>query len=316
MRILHVHTSYSKRPGVARHMFELMRLQEEAGHAVAPFATTVEKNEKTVWSRFFVANKSEIAKKMHEVLESFQPDVVHVHSLESPLSSKLLRICERSHIPVLMTLHDDALLKIGERLSHFLTRYRNRVARFLVVSRWQREHFLEYGFKRGRMMLQYPFVLAGKGMYQGGATILCFDAPGAVHGARMVKKVMRQFPEMQLRIVKRSADVSLDGVQAVVFPASTGEPFDEQLVSMMRSGVPVLVAEEGVFPELVEQGVSGLMFDPNRPETLHHVLKEVIEGGTIAGALSEAAGDRAEEISDEKQYLEAILAHYAEIIKK
>lgn len=318
MRVLHVHTTYGKKSIVARHVFDLMRLQEEAGHVVAPFAMRVTGNKKTVWSRYFSKTSHEVSGKMEEILESFKPDIVHVHSLEAPFSPRILTICERFGAPVLMTLHDDTLLEGGKRFLHVLTHYRDKVAFFLTVSQWQRKRFLEHGFNKKRIFLHYPFVPAGKEEYRKGSTILCIDYPGAEREVQLVKKVMKQFPEMKLVTVMPGiiSEKVLADTRAAVFPASSGEPFDAQLMTLMRARIPVVVAEEGVFPELVERGVSGLMFDSARPETLQHALKEVIKSDVIAESLSEAAGDRADEIGDEGRYLKRILAYYATAIEE
>lgn len=127
MRILHVHKYYYERAGAERYMFELMRLQEERGHTVAPFSMHHPKNKPTPWSSYFVSEinterlrygfgvvhqflralwSREAYKNMEQMLRAFQPDVVHVHNIYTHLSPSILKACKQAGVPVVMTAHD------------------------------------------------------------------------------------------------------------------------------------------------------------------------------------------------------------------
>ncbi len=132
MKILHVHKYFYMRAGAERYMLGLMRLQEEAGHTVAPFSMHYPKNIKTPWSEFFVSEmKTEgkfvlglsfvrqfiralwslkAQKQMNLMLDVFKPDIVHIHNIYTHLSPSILRSCKVRGIPVVMTVHDFSLL--------------------------------------------------------------------------------------------------------------------------------------------------------------------------------------------------------------
>lgn len=137
MRIVHVHKYFHSRDGASRYERGLMRLQEEAGNAVAPFAMHDERNEPTPWSEYFVSNletkraviglsavrqfaralwSTEAEKKFDRMLEVFRPDIIHVHNIYTHLSPSVLAVAKRRGIPVVMTVHDYALMSANYSL--------------------------------------------------------------------------------------------------------------------------------------------------------------------------------------------------------
>ncbi len=137
MRIIHAHKYFHSRDGASRYERGLMRLQEEAGHAVVPFAMYDDRNEPTPWSEYFVSNLDtravapgfgalkqfgrafwsvEAEKKFGRLLDVFRPDIVHAHNLYTQLSPSPLAVAKQRDIPVIMTVHDYALISANYSL--------------------------------------------------------------------------------------------------------------------------------------------------------------------------------------------------------
>ena len=137
MRIIHVHKYFHSRDGASRYERGLMRLQEEAGHTVAPFAMHDDRNEPTPWSEYFVSNcetkrvalgsgairqfaralwSREAERKFDRMLDVFRPDIIHVHNIYTHLSPSVLAVAKRRGIPVVMTVHDYALMSANYSL--------------------------------------------------------------------------------------------------------------------------------------------------------------------------------------------------------
>ena len=137
MRILHVHKYYHTHDGAGRYIFDVMRLQEEAGHIVAPLAMHDPRNQKSAWDKFFVSSLDtkrisfglnglfqtlravwsfEAKRQMEAMVKAFRPDVVHVHNLYTHLSPSVLAVCRKYRIPVVMTVHDYALVSANYSL--------------------------------------------------------------------------------------------------------------------------------------------------------------------------------------------------------
>ena len=131
MRILHVHKYYHDHDGAGRYIFDVMRLQEEAGHAVAIFAMHDARNSPSPWDKYFVSSLDtsrigygldtlrqpiralwslEAKRKMQAIVNAFRPDVVHLHNIYTHMSPSVLAVCRSHDIPVVMTVHDYALV--------------------------------------------------------------------------------------------------------------------------------------------------------------------------------------------------------------
>jgi glycosyltransferase involved in cell wall biosynthesis len=96
------------------------------------------KNNPTPWSRYFVSEVAtergvgnpframtmfsralwsrEAACQMQRMIAAFRPDIVHAHSLYTHLSPSVLRACARRRVPVVMTVHDYALVSANYSL--------------------------------------------------------------------------------------------------------------------------------------------------------------------------------------------------------
>ncbi len=137
MRIVHAHKYFHSRDGASRYERGLMRLQEEAGHAAVPFAMRDERNEPTHWSEYFVSNVDtrnvrfglgaftqagraiwslEAKRKFGALLDVFRPDIVHTHNIYTHLSPSILAAAKERDIPVVMTVHDYALISANYSL--------------------------------------------------------------------------------------------------------------------------------------------------------------------------------------------------------
>jgi glycosyltransferase involved in cell wall biosynthesis len=68
----------------------------------------------------------------------------------------------------------------------------------------------------------------------------------------------------------------LAGARALLYPVQQGEPFGLVLVEAMACGTPVVALRRGAVPEIVADGVSGLLFD---------TLDEMVEGLTRVEAI-------------------------------
>ncbi len=76
---------YGKMGGISSHMEEFSGFLRKRGHEVK------------------IANR-----KVENEIESFQPDIVHIHHAFTPLTFKALRIAERKRIPAVVTNHSIA----------------------------------------------------------------------------------------------------------------------------------------------------------------------------------------------------------------
>lgn len=134
-------------------MLSLMRALEARGDAAAVFAMHDSRNLPSSWEKYFVSTLDtqragrgasavrqaarafwsfEAARKMRAMLAAFHPDVVHVHNIYTHLSPSVLSECRRVNVPVVMTVHDYALVSANYTLwdgSQLLAAGKNTLAR-------------------------------------------------------------------------------------------------------------------------------------------------------------------------------------------
>ena len=126
MRVLHVNKFLYRRGGAEAYMFDLARLQADAGDEVAFFGMDHPDNEPMPYSRHFpsyvefrdpsmsmrirasarMLYSSSAEAGIDAVITDFRPDVVHLHNIYHQLSPSVLRPLDRAGIPSVMTLHD------------------------------------------------------------------------------------------------------------------------------------------------------------------------------------------------------------------
>lgn len=129
MRVLVANKFGYGRGGLERVMFDEMRWLAAQGHEVAFFTTRHPSNQPSEWSEFFapylelgegsglsMSQKLVAAKRMFDnplaatcfssLLDSFRPDIVHVHGIHRQLSPSIVEVAKQRSLPVVQTLHD------------------------------------------------------------------------------------------------------------------------------------------------------------------------------------------------------------------
>ncbi|MEU5257583.1 glycosyltransferase family 4 protein [Amycolatopsis sp. NPDC021455] len=189
------------------------------------------------------------------------------------------------------------------------------VSRFFCISAAQRDLLVSAGMPGERMAVKHNFVTdpgvrrTGDGshvLFLGRITEekgvgLLMRAWDRLGGALGVPLVIAGTGPMQDEVAAWAAgrsDVTYAGLRnkaecraltadavAVVAPSTWLEAFGLVVVEAMAAGVPTVAAAHGAFPELVDDGVTGLLHVPN-------------DAASLADRLRAVAGDRNREMGD------------------
>lgn len=131
MKILQINACHYKRGGAETMYFNTARLLKEHGHCVAFFSSEDNRNEPLGKDEAFFVPYNDIrglstfrkitsipsylynrtaSNKLEKLLNTFKPDVAHVHLFYGVLSVSILKTLKKYKIPVVHTIHDYRLL--------------------------------------------------------------------------------------------------------------------------------------------------------------------------------------------------------------
>ena len=89
-------------------------------------------------------------------------------------------------------------------------------------------------------------------------------------------------------------------IDILLVPSLWQEPLPRVIQEAQIHGVPIVGSRRGGVPELIEDGVTGLLFDPDAPKTLGAVIDRMLEDRSLAGRLGQNARRGARENAPER----------------
>lgn len=217
----------------------------------------------------------------------------------------------------------------------------NGVDRFIVLSEFARARFELAGLPAGKLAVKPNFVdidappeqnrsgllFVGRLSPEKGLQVLlsafqiaCDDgmAPGAVRlaGEGPLAELVRQsdltwfgaLPSDQVRVRMRSAS-------ALLLPSVCYEGLPLVLVEAYASGLPVIASRIGALAELVEDGVTGLLFEPGSAEDLADKMRWAIDHPEEMARMGRVARERYEARYTPETSYSQLMAIYNEAIE-
>jgi glycosyltransferase involved in cell wall biosynthesis len=82
-----------------------------------------------------------------------------------------------------------------------------------------------------------------------------------------------------------AADSFFEGIDALVVPSVWHEPSGRVISEAYAYGVPVIGSRRGGIPELIEEGRTGFLFDPDRPDDLVQKMRTFTADRALAESM-------------------------------
>ncbi len=149
--------------------------------------------------------------------------------------------------------------------------------------------------------------------YPGLQLVLVGDGPLREENQRLAASLGLDSAVLFLRKVDRSMVAqALSGCEAFVLP-SRSEPFGIVLIEAFALGKPVVATQVGGIPEIVRDGVNGLLVPPDSPEALSAAILRVLGDKLLRDTLVQNARVAVEGFSAEKQ-AESYESHFRRLL--
>jgi glycosyltransferase involved in cell wall biosynthesis len=284
------------------------------------------------------------ARELSRTIESFRPDIVHVHNVYPLLSPSVLQAC-RNRAPVVVTFHNyrpicptGELFRAGSRCTDCVGRvpvaavrhgcyrgstiataplavaslvqrrlWRSVPSAYVFLSAAQRQLFSTVGLPGERCFVKGNLVHPSVGTtptesvvaYVGrlderkGVRLLmdawdrcqAADEGGplrlVVAGAGPLEPLVQSWAEQHSNVEflgllgREDCSTLMQRARAVVVPSTYDEPFGLVVAESMAAGTPPIAPAHGAFPELISDGVDGVLFPSGDADALSGLLTRV-----------------------------------------
>ena len=213
--------------------------------------------------------------------------------------------------------------------------WQNKVTRYIALNQFCRDKFVEGGLPADKMVIKANFVDFPKPAAGARSGFLFVGRLSAEKGIDVLASAISLMTNVDLKVAGTGPDAAVlqgspatllgalptDAVRdemskalALVLPSVWYENFPRTLVEAFGCGLPVIASRIGALAELVEDGVTGLLFNPGDPQDLASKLHWALANPEKMLVMGEAARTRYEEnYTADKNYLQ-LLAIYQDAI--
>lgn len=168
--------------------------------------------------------------------------------------------------------------------------YQNKVARYIALNEFCRGKFIEGGLPAERIVVKPNFVDLAALKPAPRAGLLFVGRLSPEKGVATLAEAMAMLPDVQLRVAGEGPEaVLLDDVAgvaklgslpgeavrqemrnavALVVPSIWYETFGLVVIEAFACGTPVIVSRIGALADIVQDGKTGLLFEPRNPRDL------------------------------------------------
>lgn len=165
--------------------------------------------------------------------------------------------------------------------------WKDKVTRYIALNEFCREKFVEGGLPADKLVIKPNFVDFAPPEPRERKGFLFVGRLSFEKGIDVLARAAQSLPEVGIRVVGSGPESSLvsnisnvscagalpgdavrlemSAAQALILPSIWYENFPRTLVEAFGCGLPVIASRIGALAELVEDGVTGLLFEPGNP---------------------------------------------------
>lgn len=381
MKILLANKFYYNRGGDCIYVLNLEDLLKSHGHEVAIFSMDYPNNYPTKWQKYFPSNMTklkaftrpfgskEVKEKFTQLVNDFQPDIVHLNNIHTQLSPIIGEIAANKGIKVIWTLHDYKLLcprydclrnnetpcelcfygdksnckkykciknsTIGSIIGYYeamewnQTRLESNTTAFICPSNFMANKMIQGNFNRQkiRSLCNFIDIEKCKTEYTNRKDYCCYVGRlSKEKGIETLIKTMNQLPfklivigtgplEKDLKEIAKSniefvGFKNWDEIKKIVeqarFSIIPSECYENNPLSAIEAlclGTPILGANIGGIPELIDKGTTGMTFESKNEKDLKEKITLMFNSSFKYKDIAKSSQER---FNSEKYYNELI----------
>jgi glycosyltransferase involved in cell wall biosynthesis len=261
-------------------------------------------------------------------------------------------ICERcaggkEYWCILKNCEDNVFKSIGYALRTFVARrfslFKNNVDVFMVLTEFAKRKLVENGFPSKRVHVIYGLADMNQiesPLNQSNRSYVGFVGRiKSEKGIDTLLKASKYLPEIPFKIAggydgyfnlvqqtprnveflgqlnRKALDEFYVGARIIVAPSRWYEGLPMAIIEAMLYGKPVICSNLGGLPEVVDDGITGLLFRSDDVEDLVTKIKGLWSSQTLAVEMGMAARRRAEEYYNPSTFYERLMLAYEIAIK-
>ncbi|MFB3787130.1 MAG: glycosyltransferase family 4 protein [bacterium] len=218
---------------------------------------------------------------------------------------------------------------------------RNNVSLFLTPSYFLRDHLIRHGFPAERMLVVPNMVAVPKkpvdsaaGGYiafagrfnpqKGVETLLSaihrLQLPAHLAGDCMTMRRLTADASDQVKFLgpldQAGMNALYQNARMVIVPSRAMETFGLTAVEAMSYGLPVIGSNIGGLPEVIDEGRTGYLVEPDNVEALAARIQELWNNPLLGRQLGLAGREKVLREYTEDMYLQRLLAAYRRVLEK
>lgn len=237
-----------------------------------------------------------------------------------------------------------SLLALKACLYKLTKSYENNIDLFIAPSRFLKALLIEYGFDKDRLVYMPHFIDAGKysPWYTDSGYFVYFGRLDDAKGLPTLLEAMKKVRDIKLYIVgsgpsretlERSAEgAGLSNVKFLkpcgdealkdiiknamftVAPSESYETFGLSIIESFAMGKPVIGSDLGAIPEIIDDGVNGLLFEPGNVEALAEKIQYFIDHPGLCLDMGHNARRKAEVRYNPRDHYEKLKNLYSSLL--
>jgi len=339
LRVLIVHNEYGAYSGEEAIVDMGSRLLAQRGHQLFRLSRSSTEIPKMRLGRiraFFsgIYNFSSV-KTMQRCVDKFRPNVVHVH--------KMCQKCAggKEYWCILRNCQSDIFRSFGYAVRNYIARkgkfFLENVTMYAVVAQFQRLLLIREGFPADRIVV-IPNAVVFNGVRAEsnlGDYVGYIGRISAEKGIINLFKTASRNPDIPFKLagavaerfrlpVERPENIELVGylygakkyefyknARIIVLPSICLETFGNTIVEAMLHGKAIVCSRIGGLQEIVEDGVTGLLFEPGNADELGEKIRYLWSRPDLCSSMGQAGRYKAQHEYSTDNYYDRLMGIYS-----